>query len=120
MHRILIVDDEIEILEILDNELAKCGFIVLKANSGKAAIKVLKKNNIDIVISDFRMPNGDGRFVLDYVHSMKKRPIFYFFSAQADISSEEANAKGVRRIFSKPFDLDLLLEDLKKLIRMQK
>ena len=120
MHRILIVDDEIEILEILDNELKKYGFIVFKANSGKAAVEELKRNiDIDIVISDFSMPDGDGRFVLDYVHSMENRLIFYYFSAQTDISSEEASAKGVKKIYTKPWDFNLLLSELKRLYGFQ-
>jgi CheY-like chemotaxis protein len=116
MYKILIVDDDIEILEILYNELVKYGFVVFKASSGKDAIEVLKKNtDINIVISDFRMPNGDGRFVLDYVHSMENKPVFYFFSAQADINSEEAKTKNVQKIYIKPSNLNLLLTELKDL-----
>lgn len=116
MHKILIVDDEIEILEILNNELEECGFMVYRANSGETAIEILKKNiDINIVVSDFRMPNGDGRFLLDYVDSMENKLIFYFLSTQAEMSSKEAVAKGVQRVFTKPHGLNLLLRELKEL-----
>ncbi len=113
-YKILVIDDEVDILDIISSELMDYGFTVLCAKSGTEAIEVLKHNtDIDVVISDFRMPNGDGRFVLDYLNSMENKPVFYFFSAQADITFEEASAKGVQKIYSKPSYLNLLLEDVK-------
>lgn len=113
MNKILIVDDSAEILEILEWELKKRNFDVFKTDSGFAAIEILKMNlDFKIVVSDFKMPNGDGKLVLDYIHRMQKKPIFYFFSSYVQISSEEAMSLGVRKIYVKPTGLKLLLKDI--------
>lgn len=115
--RILVIDDEPDIVELLADELRFEGFSARECYSGNSAIEILSSNErFDIAISDYKMPNGNGRVVLDYIKSMDKmiRPIFYFVSGQADISHEEALKEGVKRFFYKPFDIDDLIRTLKR------
>jgi len=113
--RILVVDDEPDILELLVEELEFEGFSAVAASSGNQALEILQKESFDAVISDYKMPNGNGKVVLDYVNSdeCKSSPVFYFVSGQADMSFQDALKEGVTKFFYKPFDLDELLDALK-------
>lgn len=109
---VLIVDDEPDILELMEEEFKYCGYTTVTAICGNDAIKVLENNKIDIVVSDYKMPNGNGMAVLSYVGKMNKRPIFFFVSGQADVSVEDALRAGAKKFFSKPFDLDELIKEI--------
>lgn len=111
---VLIVDDEPDILELMEEEFKYSGFDTLSALCGNDAIKILEDKNVDVVVSDYKMPNGNGMTVLSYVNKMGKRPFFYFVSGQADVSVEDALSAGARKFFSKPFDLDELINEVKE------
>lgn len=111
---VLIVDDEPDILELMEEEFRYCGYQTVTAVCGNDAIKLLDKQHIDIVVSDYKMPNGNGMAVLSHVNNMKKKPIFFFVSGQADVSTEDAIRAGARKFFSKPFDLDELIKEIEQ------
>lgn len=109
---VLIVDDEPDILELMEEEFKYCGYKTLTANCGNDAVKVLESNKVNIVVSDFKMPNGNGMVVLTHVAKMVDRPTFFFVSGQADVSVEDAINAGAKKFFTKPFDLDELIKDI--------
>jgi DNA-binding NtrC family response regulator len=114
---VLIVDDEPDILELMEEEFQYCGYQTLSAICGNDAIKLLDSKKVDIVVSDYKMPNGNGMSVLSHVNKMEKKPIFFFVSGQADVSTEDAVRAGAKRFFSKPFDLDELIKEIEVVIQ---
>jgi two-component system response regulator PilR (NtrC family) len=66
---ILVVDDEFSVRESLEKVLSKAGYITLAADSGNEALAVLAKQKIDLVLSDLKMPDGDG---VELLKSIKK------------------------------------------------
>lgn len=115
--KVLVVDDEMDILELMAEEFTIRGHEVSIAQSGNDAVEILKVKIFDVVISDFKMPNGNGMVVLEFVNLLNPRPIFYFVSGQADISIERCLEAGAKKFFSKPFDLDLLVSSVERLIK---
>ena len=111
---VLIVDDEPDILELMEEEFRYCGYKTLTAVCGNDANKILDQQHVDIVVSDYKMPNGNGMAVLSHVNKMNKRPIFFFVSGQADVSTEDAIRAGAKKFFSKPFDLDELIKEIEQ------
>ncbi len=112
-YKVLIIDDEPDILELMDEEFKYFGFQTLTAICGKDAVTILEKETVDIIVSDYKMPNGNGLSVLSFVNKMPgKKPLFYFVSGQADVSIEDAISAGARKFFSKPFDLDELIKEI--------
>ncbi len=109
---VLIVDDEPDILELMEEEFRYCGYDTVTAICGNDAIKILDNRKIDIVVSDYKMPNGNGMAVLGHVNRMAPKPKFYFVSGQADVSVDDALKAGAKKFFSKPFDLDELIRDI--------
>lgn len=100
--RILIADDDQDLLEILSDEFSSSVHDVFLASNGVEAIEILMKEQINLVISDFRMPNGNGMSILDFVNSMDDKPIFFLFSGEIDIYLNKFKKLGARQVFSKP------------------
>ncbi len=112
---VLIVDDEPDILELMEEEFRFCGYQTKTAICGNDAIKILSEAPVDIVVSDYKMPNGNGMAVLSHVNGMAgKHPLFFFVSGQADVSTEDALKAGAKKFFSKPFDLDELIKEIER------
>ena len=109
---VLIVDDEPDILELMEEEFRYCGYQTMTAICGNDAIKLLESNSVDIVVSDYKMPNGNGMDVLSHVNIMDKKPLFFFVTGQAEVSTKDALRAGARKFFSKPFDLDELIKEI--------
>lgn len=112
---ILLVDDEPDILDLLEEEFSDFGYTTLKADSGNNAVKILEEESaIDIVISDYKMPNGNGMVVLNKVQSIpeESRPYFFFVSGQADVGVDECLDSGAINFFHKPFDLEELIKEV--------
>lgn len=109
---VLIVDDEPDILELMEEEFRYCGYQTMTAICGNDAIKLLNTSVVDIVVSDYKMPNGNGMDVLSHVNSMDKKPLFFFVTGQAEVSTEDAIRAGAKKFFSKPFDLDELIKEI--------
>ena len=60
MAKILCVDDEVAALERMEAALAEVGHVVVSVDNAEAALNVLARGEIDLVISDYRMPDGSG------------------------------------------------------------
>ena len=68
---ILIIDDEIEICDIIEFHISEVAdYRPFKAHNVQDAINVLKKEHIDVVISDVRMPNKSGMELLEYIKKL--------------------------------------------------
>jgi len=107
---ILIVDDEAALRKAIVFDFKRKGYNVFEAANGKEAFDVVNKNKIDVVLSDIRMPGGDGVELLDNIKAMDPRlPVVMLITGFADLSLEDAYDKGADAIFSKPFDRKALL-----------
>jgi DNA-binding NtrC family response regulator len=113
---ILIVDDETDLLNLIEEEFVHNGFTVVKSTSGFEAVEILKTLKIDVIISDYRMPNGNGFELLQYVSTMSSPPKFFFLTGQLDADLDECMRLGTIQIFSKPFDLSKLSEEIRILL----
>lgn len=113
--KILIVDDEHDILEILAEEFKFYGHEIEMAVSGNEAIEKLKLSQFDVIVSDYRMPNGNGMTLLNFVNSLVVKPIFFFMTAQADASENDCLDHGATSFFRKPFEMDALIKKIHEL-----
>ena len=112
---ILIVDDEIELLDFLETDLKKAGFQTFKASGGNDALKVISTENIDLVISDIRMPEGDGIFLLNSLKDKQSKiPVVFFVSAFSEITEDDALSLGAKALLKKPIDSTVLVSNITK------
>jgi response regulator RpfG family c-di-GMP phosphodiesterase len=109
---LLLVDDEPSVLSALRRLFRTSGYRVLQATSGKEALLLLGGEQIDLVISDMRMPEMDGAEFLAEVRHRRPATIRILLTGYADIQSTIAAINGgeIHRYVTKPWDdQDLLL-----------
>ncbi|MCK5145506.1 sigma-54-dependent Fis family transcriptional regulator [bacterium] len=106
---ILIVDDEAAQRDTLSGYLKKKHFTVFSAESGKAAIDVVEKNIVDIILSDMRMPEMSGTALLKVVKQLNPRIMVVMMTAFGDVDDAvTAMKEGAEDYIQKPIDLDHL------------
>ena len=109
--KILVVDDEPILRECIRFELEMEGAVVEEAASGHEAFASIQAKAYDLVISDVRMPNGDGIELLKNISSLKTQLPILLMTGFSDFALSSAYAKGCRGYLSKPCDpLDLVRE----------
>lgn len=108
---ILIVDDEPTLCDVLALYFELENFKVLKANNGLEAIEILKINpEIKFVISDVRMPNGDGLYLLKYIKANcnSEMKVVMLSGFPGDLEKEILEL-GALALFPKPTEPRLLV-----------
>lgn len=105
---VLVVDDEPDIVEIIAFSFKHAGYShVHTASSGNQAVALARTTPFDIVVTDVRMPDGDGLSLLAELKKLSSTPpLVVFLTAFADLSLEEAQRLGALGLLSKPFDLN--------------
>ena len=107
--RILVVDDERSMRELLAIVLRREGYEVMLAESGKAAVDLLEREQIDLLISDIKMPDLSGVDVLRAAKRIDQDILGIMITAFASTDTAvEAMRLGACDYLSKPFEIDLL------------
>jgi two-component system response regulator AtoC len=118
MNRILIVDDELNIRLVLSAMLKKEGYNVISATDGLEALQILKAGNIDVVVTDLKMPNLDGLGLLNFITEKYPAVPVIIITAHGTVATAvEALKKGALDYITKPFELDDLKNIISKAIR---
>ena len=116
-YNILIIDDEQTQREVLTGYLKKKGYHILSADSGDEGIKLIKQNTVDIVLSDFKMPDKTGLEVLEEVKNINPEISFVIITAYSTVEDAvKAMRLGAYDYISKPVDLDELDLMIEKII----
>lgn len=107
---ILVVDDEAGIRELFKEELMDNGAVVIEAESGNSAQKVFNKGGVDCVISDIRMPDGDGVELVKHIKESHPDIPIYLITGFADYTGNELKVLGIEAIIFKPFDISEVVQ----------
>jgi len=110
---ILVVDDDPSMASSLTEILDIKGFEVRAANSGAEALQILRDHPVDVMLTDVRMPDMNG--VELYRATRKTHPnlrTFLMTAYAADDIIQKGMAEGIKTVFTKPVDIDLLVSIL--------
>ena len=116
--KILIIDDEPEIVELIGNRLRANQFDVVTAADGLQGLERAKDNRPDLIILDVGMPNMDGyTFVQEFkkIDELRSIPII-ILTAKTHVQSL-FKAEGIADCFLKPFDTVLLLTRINEILK---
>jgi two-component system alkaline phosphatase synthesis response regulator PhoP len=117
---ILVVDDEKDLLDLIEYNLRKEGFNVLKAENGEEGVLVAREENPDLVLLDIMMPKMDGMQVVEEMRRddhLKKIPVI-FLTARSDEKTEvEGLNKGGDDYITKPISTTKLISRIKAVLR---
>ena len=89
--RVLIVDDEAVLREVIEQEFARRGWSTSQADGGFEAFEVLQRQSIDLVVSDVRMAKGTGLQLLEAIANSKiARPVIVLISGYTEVDEYKA------------------------------
>ncbi len=112
---ILVVDDEPNIRDILAETLINLGFHVLTAEHGVAALSVIKREHVDVMLLDMRMPLKDGLSLLTEIKDMlPSLPVVIITGLASHEEVEEALRIGAFSCIRKPFNIETLKTEVEK------
>lgn len=115
--RILVVDDNPEIREIIRVLLSGEGYTVLEAGSGIAALEALGKDAFDLIILDIMMPGMNGYETCGRIREKSNAPILFLSARTTDSDKLLGFSSGGDDYLAKPFSYSELLGRAKALIR---
>lgn len=117
MSRILVCDDDKDIVEAIDIYLTQEGYKVLKAYNGEEAIKVLKENDVDLLIIDVMMPRLDGIRATLKIREEMSLPIIILSAKSEDADKILGLNIGADDYITKPFNPLELVARVKSQLR---
>lgn len=119
MSKILVVDDNQEVLKMLDKFFTMKKYEVIKADSGSEAIKLAKKQNPDLILLDIMMPDMEGTEVLDKIKKDKNTlriPVIILSAKNDRLTKKYAAFLYSEAYITKPVKLDELEEKVRKVL----
>jgi CheY-like chemotaxis protein len=120
--KILVVEDNLDMRELLHFYLKKEGFTVFTATDGREGLYLTTAERPDLIITDINMPNLDG---IEMVKQLRSHPDFADISiivltAFGFVERDNAMRAGANRAVDKPTDFDFLMDKVKEMLGEQK
>jgi two-component system response regulator HydG len=116
--RVLVVDDQVEMAQMVADHLCDLGYEGMATSSGTEALQLLATERIDALVTDLRMPGLDGWSVLQASRTLDpSRPVVLMTAFSAIDSALEATSLGAYHYLTKPFRLDKLVSILEQALR---
>ncbi len=115
--KILIVDDEEDVLEVLEKRLSEKGYAVIKALAGEKALEMARSHQPDLIILDVMMPDLDGGEVADILQkdpATKNIPVMFLTCL---LTKEEEKGRRIisgRYFLAKPYKPDELIKVIRE------
>lgn len=122
MPKILVVEDDINLSELIKMRLEENGFEVITAYDGVDAISQVRKNTPDLIVLDLMLPKLDGYqvcMILKNYESFSKIPIIIISARSSNEAKEIALRTGADAFILKPFDGQKLVATIKNLLSAQ-
>lgn len=117
MQKILIVEDDIDIQELLRNFLQEVGYEISIANDGMEAISLFSTIHFDLILLDIMLPKIDGFTVCELIRKQSQIPIIMLTA----LSSEDEQIRGldlqVDDYITKPFSMPILVRKIGAVLR---
>lgn len=119
MKKILIVDDEPNIVMALEYTFKKNNFEVFIARDGQEALDILKTNFPDVIILDIMMPMVDGFATLEQIRkgdNLKHTKVLFLSAKNKESDIEKGLALGADAYMTKPFTIKKVVEQINELL----
>jgi DNA-binding response OmpR family regulator len=120
--KILIVDDERDIVKVLMIRLRSSGYEIATAFDGAQGVFMAHKEKPDLIILDIRMPAGDGFSVAEKLKSSSHTcdiPVIFLTGSPEKDAEERAMGLGARFYIKKPYDPEELLDAVKRALEIK-
>jgi DNA-binding response OmpR family regulator len=118
-HKILIVDDEADLVTMIKLRLEAAGYDTLEAYNGQEALKKVRDQNPGLIILDLMLPKMNGYKVcrtLKFDEKYRHIPIIIFTAKVQDTDKQMGQKVGADAYITKPFEPDILLAKIRELL----
>lgn len=116
MIRILVVDDEKPICDLIDMNLSAAGYFCKTVQDGLEAIDVIEREDFDLILLDIMLPGADGFDIMEYIRPLQIPVIF--ITAKNDVRDKVRGLKlGAEDYLAKPFEVVELLARVEVVLR---
>jgi len=115
--KILVVDDEVKIIEVVKSFLESKGFIVFSAENGRKALEVFNRENISIIILDLMLPEMSGEEVCTIIRKKSRVPIIMLTAKAEEVDLLKGLGIGADDYITKPFSLKTLFARMEAVLR---
>lgn len=121
MYKILIIDDELSVCQMLGRFLEKKGYQTEATTSGKQGLKLLKNEHFDLILCDYRLNDVDGKTLFPEFKKVNPEAVVIFITGYTNIKvAIDLIKKGVYQYLEKPLRPDELLETLESALKSKK
>jgi DNA-binding NtrC family response regulator len=116
--RVLVVDDRLEMAEMIAEDLCGRGYDGLASSSGQEALRILRTERVDALVTDVRMPDVDGLVLLRASLRLDpSRPVIVMTAYGTLDNAMQASGDGAYKYLIKPFRLEELAQALERAMR---
>lgn len=117
MKKVLVIDDEVKIIEVVKSFLESKGFIVFSAEDGKRALEIFESENLSLVILDLMLPDLSGEEICAFIRKKSRVPIIMLTAKIEEIDMLKGLNIGADDFMTKPFSLKELYARIEAVIR---
>lgn len=110
--KVLLIDDEIQLLAAIKTELEFANISTYVATNAADAMAILGKHRVDVCITDINMPGTDGLKLIQQIHAAKPNVRIFIMTGHLGMAAAVRSHKGVEGVFSKPLKPEELLSKL--------
>ena len=120
IERILVIDDDVQVLNVLHSALVREGYEVLKASNGKEGMKLYREDPVDLIITDLIMPEKEGIETIRELTAELPKVKIIAISGGGRIGPADylhmAKMLGAKRTLAKPIERDELVRTVKEVL----
>ena len=117
MAKILVIDDEPGVRDLLETLLTRKGYDVVLADSGQKGLEIFRRARADVIVLDLKIPEMDGLTVLQHIRDLNPtQPVVILTGAGSPEIEQQVRTLGVTEYVEKEFALHLLGDALKRLL----
>ncbi|MFH1189093.1 MAG: response regulator [Candidatus Omnitrophota bacterium] len=117
--KILIIDDEPDLVRVIEFKLEKAGYAVSSADNGGDGLKMAQNSRPDLILLDIRLPVMDGYEVCGAIKNnpdLKNIPVIFLTASANNTVAEKTKELGADDYLVKPFDMGILLSKIAKFV----
>lgn len=113
--KVLLVDDDADTRQIVSVMVAKAGHVLLTTGSGSAALSLLNREKVDVILLDIMMPEMDGLSILETIRATSDAPILMLTAISNAAIMQQSYILGADDYIVKPFSREKLIDRIERL-----
>lgn len=117
VHRLLVVDDDVDIRSMLAEQLSKAGYVVSAAGSGSEMRRALERERVDLIVLDLNLPGEDGLTLCRDLRARSNTPVIMLTARSEPIDRVLGLEMGADDYLAKPFEPRELLARIRNVLR---